>query len=176
MEIESCRDCANFEDRRDMENVAICAMHHGPSVCCPEFKPRNRKKDIHKLYDRFCLKCANFESVDGIAICAKHHRPGIACNAFRIKNPTSKSRKFNQMPMSKTIWCDRSYPLNVTYLYNLKASHMCSFFGKTLYICRYNRNFYIIMIDNTAFHWTCGCIKWTLNQSETAWENGLRFS
>ena len=51
MEIESCRDCANFEDRRNIEKVAICAMHHGPSVCCPEFRPRNRKTDAKKLYD-----------------------------------------------------------------------------------------------------------------------------
>ena len=85
-QIESCRDCANFEDRRDIERVAICAMHHGPSVCCPEFKPRSKKTDTNKLYDRFCLKCANFENVEGIPICAKDHRPGIACAAFRRKS------------------------------------------------------------------------------------------
>jgi hypothetical protein len=60
-------------------------MHHGPSVCCPEFKPRNRKTDPNKLYERFCLKCANFENVEGIPICAKDHRPGIACGAFRAR-------------------------------------------------------------------------------------------
>jgi hypothetical protein len=86
MEIESCRDCANFEDRRDIEGVATCAMHHGPSVCCPEYRPRNKKTNENKLYNRFCLKCANFENVDGISICARHHRPGIACAAVRRKN------------------------------------------------------------------------------------------
>jgi hypothetical protein len=86
MEKESCRDCANFEDRRCEEGVALCAMHHGPSVCCPEFKPRNEKIDEENPYDRFCLNCANFEAVEGIPICARDHRPGIACGAFRRKN------------------------------------------------------------------------------------------
>lgn len=103
MDIQSCRDCANFEDRRDIEGVAICAMHHGPSVCCPEFKPRNRKTDANKLYDRFCLKCANFENVEGIPICAKDHRPGVACGAFRAKTPDRTRRKFGEIPMSITV-------------------------------------------------------------------------
>ena len=64
LKIESCRDCANFEDRRDLENVAICAMHHGPSVSCPEFKPKEKEIDENKLYNKFCLDCANFENVD----------------------------------------------------------------------------------------------------------------
>ena len=100
MNIDSCRDCVNFEDRRDIERVAICAMHHGPSVCCPEFKPRSRKTDTNSLYDRFCLKCANFENVEGIPICAKDHRPGVACGAFRAKKPDRKRRKFGEIPMS----------------------------------------------------------------------------
>jgi hypothetical protein len=86
-----------------MERVAICAMHHGPSVCCPEFKPRNRETDENKLYDRFCTKCANFQNVDGIAICAKDHRPGIACGAFRMKEPHKKRGKLNQTPLSETV-------------------------------------------------------------------------
>ena len=86
MVIESCRDCANFEDRRGMEGVALCAMHHGPSVCCPEFKPLHGKKNANKLYNRFCLKCANYENIDGISICARDRRPGIACAAFRTKS------------------------------------------------------------------------------------------
>jgi len=96
MELESCRDCANFEDRRDKEKVAICAMHHGPSVCCPEFKPRNRRTDENNLYNRFCLKCTNFENLYGIPICARHHRPGIACGAFKKRSIETrrKSRNF----------------------------------------------------------------------------------
>ena len=103
MDIESCRDCANLEDRRDVERVAICAMHHGPSVCCPEFKPRNRRTDGNKLYNRFCLKCANFENVNGIAVCSKDHRPGIACGAFRAKEDNRKRKKFSDIPISITV-------------------------------------------------------------------------
>ncbi len=101
MELESCRDCANFEDRRELEKTAICAMHHGPSVCCPEFKPRNRRTDEAKLYNRFCVKCANFENVNGIPICAKDHRPGVACGAFRAKHAfKTKRKRFEEDTMS----------------------------------------------------------------------------
>ena len=103
MSIESCRDCANFEDRRDIERVAICAMHYGPSVCCPEFRPRNRKTDVNKLYNKFCLKCANFENIGGIPVCAKDHRPGVACRAFRSRATKRKSRKLNQVPMTANV-------------------------------------------------------------------------
>jgi len=103
MNIDSCRDCVNFEDRRDIERVAICAMHHGPSVCCPEFKPRSRKTDTNRLYDRFCLKCANFENVEGIPICAKDHRPGVACGAFRAKKPDRKRKNFGKISASITV-------------------------------------------------------------------------
>jgi hypothetical protein len=73
-------------------------MHHGPSVCCPEFKPRNRKTDAGKLYDRFCIKCANFENVEGIPICAKDHRPGIACGAFRNRKSQKRIRTLAPIP------------------------------------------------------------------------------
>ena len=85
MRIESCRDCTNLEDRRDIEKVALCAMHHGPSVCCQEFKPKSVEVDPDQLYERFCINCANFENVEGIPVCAKDHRPGIACSAFKSK-------------------------------------------------------------------------------------------
>ena len=102
MVIESCRDCANFEDRRDIERVALCAMHHGPSMCCPEFKPRNRKAKANNLYNTFCLKCANFENVDGIPICAKDHRPGIACGAFKAKKLQRTQRKLSEIQVNIT--------------------------------------------------------------------------
>ncbi len=84
-ELKSCRDCANFEDRREIERIAICAMNYGPSVCCPEFKPRSSK--VRKgIYDRFCSKCTDFQVVNDIPICGKDHRPGVACGSFREKN------------------------------------------------------------------------------------------
>ena len=85
MKIESCRDCVNLEDRRDIEGVAICAMHHGPSVCCQEFKPKNYRVNINSTYERFCLNCANYDEVGGVPMCARDHRPGRACGAFRNK-------------------------------------------------------------------------------------------
>jgi hypothetical protein len=60
-------------------------MHHGPSVCCQEFKPKNENVDPTRLYERFCVNCANFEEVDGVPLCARHHRPGIACSGFSGK-------------------------------------------------------------------------------------------
>jgi hypothetical protein len=82
---ESCKDCANLEDRRGIEGVALCAMHHGPSVCCQEFTPKNSRVDPDKWGHRFCLNCANFEEIQGIAVCARDHRPGVACGAFKKK-------------------------------------------------------------------------------------------
>ena len=77
--VDSCKDCLNLEDRRDIDRVALCALHHGPSVCCQEFKPK--KEDV----ERFCVNCANFEELAGICVCARDHRPGVACGGFRSK-------------------------------------------------------------------------------------------
>ena len=85
MHPESCRDCANLDDRRNLDKVALCALHHGPSVSCPEFKPKNESVDITLLYEQFCVNCANFEEVDGIPLCGRDHRPGIACGGFNPK-------------------------------------------------------------------------------------------
>jgi len=83
---ESCRDCVNFEDRRCIDKVSFCAMLHGPSsVCCPEFKPSDRKIDDN-FNRRFCVDCVHYEDILGISICSKAHRPGISCPAFRRKS------------------------------------------------------------------------------------------
>jgi hypothetical protein len=82
---ESCRDCANLEDRRDIEGVALCAMHHGPSVSCQEFKPKNLNVNTEGGDKKFCLNCVNFEEIGGTPICARDHRPGIACGAFKSR-------------------------------------------------------------------------------------------
>jgi hypothetical protein len=85
MHVDSCKDCLNLEDRRDIDRIAICALHHGPAVSCPEFKPKNKNVNIAISHDRFCVNCANFEEVEGICICAREHRPGIACDGFNKK-------------------------------------------------------------------------------------------
>jgi hypothetical protein len=95
--IRSCRDCANFEDRRDIDKVAICALHNGPHVCCEEFKPRDESKNPDNPYNRFCVDCANFEDVNGIPICAKHHSPGVACDGFKSRLEESKKTQQNNL-------------------------------------------------------------------------------
>lgn len=83
--VESCKDCLNLEDRRDIDRVAICALHHGPQMSCQEFKPKNENIDANDSNDRFCVNCANFEEIEGVCICARDHRPGTACGGFRSK-------------------------------------------------------------------------------------------
>jgi hypothetical protein len=84
MQIESCRDCLNLDDRRDIDRVALCAMHHGPSVCCAEFQPKHEISATDgTTYERFCVNCTNFDEVEGIPLCARDHRPGLACGAFK---------------------------------------------------------------------------------------------
>ena len=85
MQVESCRDCLNLEDRRDIDNVAECNMHHGPSVSCPEFKPKNGLTTNGAPKQRFCINCVSFEIIDGIPVCGRHHTPAVACGAFQSK-------------------------------------------------------------------------------------------
>lgn len=80
--VKSCRDCANFEDRRDIDDIALCAENIGPRVCCEEFELRDEAVNEDRLYNRFCLECANFEEIDNVPTCAMNHTPGVACEAF----------------------------------------------------------------------------------------------
>jgi len=82
MAMRFCRDCANFEDRRDIDSIALCAKNAGPYVCCEEFLPKNPSISENRLYYRFCSECVNFEDVDGTSVCAKNHTPGVACGSF----------------------------------------------------------------------------------------------
>ena len=80
-----CRDCANFEDRRDIDGYALCAKNSGPYVCCEEFEPKHESINANRLYNRFCVECDNFEDIDGVALCAKNHTPGVACDGFKSR-------------------------------------------------------------------------------------------
>jgi len=82
MEITFCRDCANFEDRRDIDNATLCKKKQGPYVCCEDFEPVDESIDEDRLYYRFCLECKNFYDVNGIPVCGKNHTPGVACQEF----------------------------------------------------------------------------------------------
>jgi hypothetical protein len=79
----SCRDCKNFEDRRDIDGYALCANNIGPYICCNEFKPIKDTLNENRLYNQFCLECANFEDVNSTPICAKNHTPRIECDMYK---------------------------------------------------------------------------------------------
>ncbi len=80
-----CKDCYNFEDRRDIDGTVICAKNHVPGVCCEDFIVKDESLKETRLNTRFCSECANFEdrwTIDGTVICARNHSPGISCEDF----------------------------------------------------------------------------------------------
>ena len=81
MGIRFCKDCANFEERRDIDGVTMCKKNHGPYVCCEDFAFTAENKNENRLNYRFCSECLNFEEIDGLPMCAKH-TPGVACEDF----------------------------------------------------------------------------------------------
>lgn len=95
MTLRFCRECANFEDRRDIDGVALCAQLYGPFTCCEEFELRDKNLSENKLYNRFCGSCVNFQEIDGIPVCAKGHNPGIACESFVERFKKLKAVKQN---------------------------------------------------------------------------------
>lgn len=98
MAIRFCRDCANFEDRRDIDGITLCSKNMGPYVCCEEFEPRDKSTNAHRSYNRFCVECANFEDVNGIPLCGKNHTPGIACDEFEsILEKSNLTRQNNHI-------------------------------------------------------------------------------
>jgi len=118
-----CKECYNFEDRRDIDGTVLCAKNHVPGVCCEDFIVKDESLKETRLNTRFCSECAHFEDrgdIDGTVICARNHSPGISCEDFvdRLekltkirtqnhikttiiehyinKNPTMKSRENTQ--------------------------------------------------------------------------------
>ena len=98
MTTKSCRDCANFEDRRDIEGTALCSNNIGPYVCCEEFEPRDTNINEDRLYSRFCPECTNFEHIGGTFVCAKKYTPQVSCGLFTDRfNSLSLKRQNKQM-------------------------------------------------------------------------------
>jgi len=85
MVTRSCRDCANYEERRDIDGTSLCAKNIGPYVCCEEFVPRDETLNHNRFYNRFCVECENFEDVAGVVLCAKNHTPGKGCDSFKSR-------------------------------------------------------------------------------------------
>jgi len=82
MVVRFCRDCANFEDRRDIDGIALCAKNIGPYLCCEEFESRDVSINENRLYYRFCSECTHFQDINGALLCAKNHSLEVACEEF----------------------------------------------------------------------------------------------
>lgn len=96
-----CRDCANFEDRRDIDNAALCARNVGPNVCCEDFEPKHETIDPDRLYNRFCVDCTNFEDSNGMILCYQNHTPIVSCDEFKSRFDRLKAT--NQNNNKKTV-------------------------------------------------------------------------
>ncbi len=97
MEIKFCRDCANFEERRDIDNAVLCKNHQGPYVNCRDFKPLDKNLNEEKMDNLFCLNCKNFQEIYEFTVCARNHIPGIACPRFTDKSEKSNVVKLNDL-------------------------------------------------------------------------------
>ncbi len=82
MTLRFCRDCANFEDRRDIDGIVLCAQLYGPFTCCEEFELKDKSLSGKRMYNRFCAECVNFQEIGRIPVCAKGNSPGIACESL----------------------------------------------------------------------------------------------
>jgi hypothetical protein len=99
--IRFCRDCANFEERRDIDGTILCMKNHTPQVCCEDFKPRNGVLNKRRLYLMSCPECVHFEDIDGNPMCARGHRPGVACEEFSDKfRKLNAIRQINQIKIT----------------------------------------------------------------------------
>lgn len=81
--IRSCRACTNFEDRRDIDGYALCTKNQGPIVFCEDFKLKDEFVKEYRLYEQFCVECANLQLVNEMSVCAENHNPSIACEEFQ---------------------------------------------------------------------------------------------
>jgi len=124
MTVRSCRNCENYEERRDIDGISICAKNIGPFVCCEEFELRDVTLNHKKFYNRFCVECVNFDEVSGVVLCSKNHTPGEGCDLFRnriIKMNTV--RQNNCMKSVLLAYAAKGNPeinLSPTYLMEIK--------------------------------------------------------
>ncbi|MEM2146224.1 MAG: hypothetical protein QW279_12735 [Candidatus Jordarchaeaceae archaeon] len=102
MNVRSCRDCENYEERRDIDGTSLCAKNIGPFVCCEEFEPRKGILNQEKFYNRFCIECLNFDEVNGINLCKKNHTSGKGCDLFR--NRITKLNAVRQNNQIKSVF------------------------------------------------------------------------
>lgn len=96
MTVRFCRNCANFEDRRDIDGVALCPQLYGPFTCCEEFELKDKGLSESRMYNRFRAECVNFQKIEGIPVCAKGHNPRIACESSVERFEKLKKNKAEQ--------------------------------------------------------------------------------
>ena len=105
-----CRDCANFEDRRDIDCTALCAKNMGPYICCEEFEPKHESITENRLYNQFCVECANFEDIEGHSLCAKNHTPNVACDGFESRfEKLNVKQQNNRMKTALVVYAATHY-------------------------------------------------------------------
>ncbi len=98
MSTRFCRDCANYEERRDIDGVPLCSENIGPYVSCDEFEPHSEALNSSKLYNKFCIECASFDEVAGVPLCSRNRSPGVACHLFQSRFEELKvTRQNNHM-------------------------------------------------------------------------------
>jgi len=88
--IRFCRDCANFEERRDIDGTILCMKNHTPKVFARTLSLRDGVLNKRRLYLMSCPECVHFEDTDGNPMYARGHRPGVACEEF-----SDRFRKLN---------------------------------------------------------------------------------
>jgi hypothetical protein len=124
MVTRSCRDCANYEERRDIDGTSLCANNIGPYVCCEEFVPRDETLNHNRFYNRFCVECANFEDVAGGVLCAKNHTPGNGCESFKSAiarlNVTRQNNHMKSVLLAHIIKENSDLEVMPTYLTEIK--------------------------------------------------------
>jgi len=103
-----CWNCYNFEDRGDIDQVALCAKGHTPRTDCNDFIVVDEMlKEVNirgiKLNGRFCWNCYNFENrteMDGTLLCTRGHRPEGGCDDFvdrhRKLRDTNNSHRYER--------------------------------------------------------------------------------
>jgi hypothetical protein len=124
-----CWNCYNFEDRRDIDGVVLCAGGHTPGICCEDFIARDenlREVDTMeiKLNGWFCWNCGNFEDrrgIDGVLLCARDHSPEGGCEDFidrdkKLRDIANNNR--HERVIVKAVLMENKNPMN--YAGNLK--------------------------------------------------------
>jgi len=116
MRAKSCRDCSNFEERRDVDGVVLCAQLYGPFTCCEEFELKDKKLSVNKMYNRFCIACINFEEIGGVPVCARGHFPEATCESYVSRFNKLRTEQQDHLMKTAILACALNEKENNQYL------------------------------------------------------------